>query len=477
MIHHTPLALALALGAALLPAAPARAANADSSNEGVSPAFERRAAEAVIWGIPLVSTDAMRDAYFRDAGAKYNDILYWSRPSDWQNQTTTPNSTSHYVYANVNLRDGPVVFDMPPSGKLSVYGNLQDGWQIPVEDFGHAGIDEGKGGRFLLTPPGYKVPVPPGMRQLAMSTYNGYFLLRLTPVSSDPREAAEANAMAKQVRLYPLSTAAAPKPQRYIDMSDRLFDAIVRMDDSFFDRLAKMLAEEPAERRDMVMRGMMRTLGIEPGKAFAPTPRQRQALAKAAAQVRGDLMIEGQVSRTPWWPNEIWSTTGELLPLAKGGFTFELNDALRIDERAWFYFKAFASPKRLGTATFYVTQSKDPSGAWLTGERDYVLHVPANVPAKQFWSVDVYDLETSGFLRNAPVVGIDSNERSLTTNKDGSVDIRFSASAPERGKGNWIALTPGKRWFAMFRFYGPQPALFDKNWVLPSIRELPAPPK
>lgn len=474
MIHRKASCLALALSLAGLPAAsPAQPATASASASPVTPAFERRAAEAAVWGMPLASFDAMRDAYFRDAGAQYNDILYWSRPSDWKNQTTTANSTSHYVYANINLRGGPVVFAMPPSGKLSVYGNLQDAWQIPVEDFGLAGIDEGKGGTFLLTPPGYAGPVPQGMRQLAMATYNGYFLIRLTPVSSDPREAATANALARQIRLYPLSAAAAPPPQRYIDMSDKLFDGIARMDDSFFDRVAKMLSEEPPAPRDMVMRGMLRTIGIEAGRAFAPSPEQRAALAKAAAQIRGELMVDGQVSRTAWWPGEQWSTSADLLPLAKGGFTFELGDALRIDERAWFYFKAYASPKRLGAATFYVTQAKDPADAWLAGDRDYGLHIPAKVPAGQFWSVDVYDLETSGFLRDVPVVGIDSNEPGLRVNKDGSVDIRFSAKASPRGKDNRISLTPGKRWFAMFRFYGPKPALFDKSWVLPSIRQLP----
>jgi hypothetical protein len=54
--------------------------------------------------MPLVSVDAMRQAYFRDAGAKYNDILYLSKPSDWKFQFTTPNASTHYVYFNFNLK-------------------------------------------------------------------------------------------------------------------------------------------------------------------------------------------------------------------------------------------------------------------------------------------------------------------------------------------------------------------------------------
>ena len=54
-------------------------------------ALERRAVEAIIWGMPIVSVEAMRQAFFRDAGAHYGDIVFWSRPSDWKFQFTTPN--------------------------------------------------------------------------------------------------------------------------------------------------------------------------------------------------------------------------------------------------------------------------------------------------------------------------------------------------------------------------------------------------
>jgi hypothetical protein len=36
------------------------------------------------WGMPLVSADEMRQTCFRDPGAKYNDIIYFSKPADWR---------------------------------------------------------------------------------------------------------------------------------------------------------------------------------------------------------------------------------------------------------------------------------------------------------------------------------------------------------------------------------------------------------
>ncbi len=62
---------------------------------------ERRAIDAAIWGMPLVSFDAMRQGFFRDAKAHYGEIMYWSKFSTWKNQTTTPNTSSpirHFLY-------------------------------------------------------------------------------------------------------------------------------------------------------------------------------------------------------------------------------------------------------------------------------------------------------------------------------------------------------------------------------------------
>lgn len=464
------LLLAAAIAGSASPAALAQDVQTQPSGV-ISPAFERRAVEAALWAMPIVSFDTMRTAFFRDAGAHYNDLLFWSRPSDHLNQTTTPNSTSHYVYANINMADGPLVFELPVLGGTALYGNLHSAWQVPVEDFGSAGIDQGQGGRFLLTPPGYDGPVPAGMRRIAMPTVNGYFLLRSSPRTAGARASADANALIAKLRLYPLAAAASPPPQRLIDMSDKLFDAIVAMDDSFYDRLARILAEEPADRRDMVMRGMLASIGIEPGKPFAPTDEQRPALARGAAQAKAEMIDMVLTRRTAWWPDSRWTVSAGLFQIAKDGFTYEQAGALRMDDRARTFFYAFAMPKHLGAATFYLTQAADAGGTPLDGDRTYVLHIPPNVPARDFWAINVYDLETSGFLRGARSVGTDSNRRGLLVNKDGSVDIVFSATPPKGKLDNWVTLVPGHRWTAMFRLYGPAPALLDKSWRLPDIVE------
>src|SRR5262252_667812 len=71
--------------------------------------IERRAVEAVIWGMPVVNTDLMRQEMFRKTTGKENEVLYWSRPADANNQTLTPNPDCIYFLTFYNTKVGPVV--------------------------------------------------------------------------------------------------------------------------------------------------------------------------------------------------------------------------------------------------------------------------------------------------------------------------------------------------------------------------------
>ena len=110
-------------------------------------AIERRAVEAVNWGMPAVNTDLMLQEMLGKTAGKVNQIVYWSRPLDWHNQTLTPNPDAIYLMAFFNTRDaGPIVLDLPPAGDDgTLNGNIVDFWQMPLEDAGPSGADAGQG--------------------------------------------------------------------------------------------------------------------------------------------------------------------------------------------------------------------------------------------------------------------------------------------------------------------------------------------
>src|SRR5271170_7933121 len=182
-----------------------------SADELARRTIERRAVEAVIWGIPAVNYDLMRQAAIHEAKGAENQIVYWSRLPSWKNQTLTPNSDAVYLMPFFNTRAGPMVLEIPPtSDEGSINGNIDNVWQVPLEDVGPAGVDKGKGGKFLILPPGYKDKVPSGYIALPSQTYGGFALLRSILRGGTDADIAKAVAYGKRVKLYPLIAARPP---------------------------------------------------------------------------------------------------------------------------------------------------------------------------------------------------------------------------------------------------------------------------
>src|SRR6266446_5644167 len=189
------------------------------------------AVEAAIWGMPIVSFDSMRQAFFSDAKATYDDIIFWSKPGSWKLQCLTPNTTVRYVFSFINTsKAGPVVVELPATGEASLMGTVIDAWQVPVADLGLAGEDKGKGGKYLLLPPDHRGDVPAGYFALPMKTYNGLVGLRVITKSEDEATTAKAVGYLKQIRIYPLSKAAAPLQSKFVDMADTIWDTVPRFD-------------------------------------------------------------------------------------------------------------------------------------------------------------------------------------------------------------------------------------------------------
>jgi hypothetical protein len=155
--------------------------------------IERRAVEAVIWGMAVVNTDLMRQEMFRKTTGKENEMLYWSRPADDKNQTLTPNPDCIYFVPFFNTKQaGPIVIELPPADTGSFAGSIMTFWQMPMADVGPEGADQGKGGKYLVLPPGYKEKAPDGYIVLPSDTYAGYCLLRSNLISHSNADIAKA---------------------------------------------------------------------------------------------------------------------------------------------------------------------------------------------------------------------------------------------------------------------------------------------
>ncbi len=211
-------------------------------------ALHRRAIEAVIWGMPAVNFELMRRQMVKLGGAA-NQVVFWSRPVGWKNQTLTPNPDTIYFMPFFDTTDvGPMVMEIPPADSGAIVGSVDDCWQTAIEDVGVAGVDKGAGGRYLILPPDHEGGVPDGYLAMPSPTYKSYALLRSNYRSAADADIADAVAYGKRVRVYPLSAAANPSQTTYVDANDTLFDATIPYDVRFFDALNGIVADRAVAR-------------------------------------------------------------------------------------------------------------------------------------------------------------------------------------------------------------------------------------
>jgi len=445
-------------------------AQAPSPDDLATRAIERRAVEAAIWAMPAVNADLMRQEMFAKTKGQINQMLYWSRPADSQNQTLTPNPDAIYFMTFYDTKSvGPIVIDIPPADTGSFAGSIVNIWQMPLADIGPEGSDQGKGGKYLILPPGYKGEQPAGYTVLQSDTYTGYALMRSNLISHSNADIAKAVTYGKRIKIYPLSKAGNPPATTFADAAGVLYDATIKYDLRFYQSLDRIVQYEPWLDRDRAMIDPLRTLGIEKGKPFNPDVQTKSALDNGIKEAKALLARRYDAGFPQFNPGIHWTLVADPEMVGSQESGYGDANAYPIDARGVIYTYGFIGIKHLGRAQFYLITIKDKDGHAYDGSKTYRLTVPANAPVKQYWSVTAYDRELHTILDTSRP-SRSSQVADLQRNADGSVDIYFAPQAPAGKQANWVPTVAGKSFELMFRFYGPQKPLFDKVWKLPDVQ-------
>jgi hypothetical protein len=432
----------------------------------------RRAVEAMIWGMPAVNFDLMLQAFIK-AGGGPNQVPFWSKLLDWNNQTLTPNPDTIYFNPFYDTKHGPVVLEIPPAeGGASITGSVDTAWQNALEDVGPAGADKGAGGKYLILPPGYET-APTGYIPLQSDTYQGFVILRSNVKSGSAADVAAAVAYGKRIRLYPLGEAGDRPETRFVDLAGVLFDGTIPYDRRFFASLARMVEYEPWLERDRAMIDTLKSLGIAKGMPFDPDPATLELFDAAGREAHGwlDLAYE-KLYANPFYPNLHWALpvdkdTAEGMPSG-----FAERDVYPVDGRGALYTAIYFSAKHIGAGQFYLMTIRDSAGQPFDGSARYRLRVPPDAPVDLYWSMTAYDRETHALIRETPHSSRASTTPGIVVETDGSIELWFGPQAPEGKAANWVPTRVGRGFEALFRLYGVRKSFFEKGWVLPDIERM-----
>jgi len=420
----------------------------------------QRAVQVYLWALPAMNMVAMRDGQAATFGGGNNVLAVFKDRPNAKTIITTANPDVIYGLAFLDLKDGPVVFEAAPQ----MQGLLDDFWHRPLTDVGLAGPDQGKGGKYLLLPPGYTGETPSGYFVIKSPTYGVFVFLRAFLVDGRTDEGVKLMA---QSRIYSLAQKDNPPAMKFPNASAVPSDYDFKHDLRYFESLAAFINHEPVAPEDMAMRGMAATLGIVKGQPFQPDARMK-AMLNTAAEVAFKMAAvdsyDSRYSNKLIYPDRKWEVV-----FLGGSPVFRKNSYLDFDAMINFFHKAYSTSAAMvlampGKGSQYLLGLRDADGDYLSGGASYRLHVPANVPAANYWSVVLYDAHTRSLLENGqPFPSIASNSN-LKPNADGSSDIWLGPTTPKDANPNWLKTVPGRGYFVGMRLYAPTQAFFDKQW-------------
>ena len=146
-----------------------------------------RAVDTFLNGMPAASLEALRRGMLSLGLENYNDVVLFENLMDSNSLFLTGNTDTVYAIGSLDLKKhGPIVVEVPEG---SGPGMVNDSFFRYVINMGPPGPDAGKGGKYLILPPGYKKSIPKGYHVARSKSWYNSLILRGYLVDGKPDSA------------------------------------------------------------------------------------------------------------------------------------------------------------------------------------------------------------------------------------------------------------------------------------------------
>jgi hypothetical protein len=363
-----------------------------------------------------------------------------------------PNNDTLYFSGWFDLSEGPVLLHAPDTAGR-YYTMSVTNFYGEIEHLGRrtTGTREQY---FALVGPEWGGELPAGVRPVVVETRRAWILGRIL-VDGEPDFPA-ALALLKEFWAAPLAEwNGKDRPTMPAPASGDPADPFADLE--FFVELDRFLRANPRRASEAAVLAQFARIGLGAGNAFqleALDPATRRGFERALES--GRALVEGAALAPPKAVNG-W------IILADGGrygHDFLLRAAV-----------AMGGYTNLPEESVYPARISDEKGRPLLGTRKYRLHFPADAmpPVNGFWSVAVYDAQTSSLVEN-PIgrYSIGDRSRGLRRGADGSLTLYLQHEVPKSGPSNWLP-TPAGPFMTVIRLYEPKASVLDGRYKLPEI--------
>lgn len=468
------LAMVPAVASALLIAEPTAAQFAPPAKPIISPAAVPLSEEAQVaemlrlayrFGFPLVATDRMNNVAYREV---HNAFYLQTGGANAKDQSIPGfNNETMYAGAWFDLKEGPLVLQVPPMGDRFFAMPVADAWNNVVRVMSTRTVGNG-GGTYLLAGPFWKGKVPKGMELIQMPTNIGMIATRIMVHSQEDRVK---NGFPIMDKLFMTPLTRWPNGPANPNQDDRIrrldvgpqttYTSIIKKMsvEEYFNRLNALLVDNPGYTADKPLLAKLAKLGIGPGLKFE--------LGKFSPRVR--MVIEDYARN---------SISREQLKVATVGLEPDmrkLQGRFGTDYDLRYYISVMGLGAQLPEDGIYVFMTSDTNAQALDGRNRYVIHLDKYQIPKVGWS---WSFTTYDRLFNL-IPGLPLDRHVLTMrsplqyNADGSLDIHVQPGSPGADKeSNWLP-TPKDSFFIVMRLYWADQTIVDGLWPDPVLKRVP----
>jgi hypothetical protein len=363
-------------------------------------------------------------------------------------QITAPNNDTLYSEAWIDLRKGPVRFELPSTGDRYISLALMDMWtnNFAVPGTRSTGPD---GVAFTLVGPEQSAEGIGG-HMIRATTPLVWALARVLVAGRDDLNAARAIQDRIVLDAPPIDDASVEEVGRASRLSPW---------PDYFAEASRLLEINRPTAMDLAILRRIAPLGL--GKSFDAahfSNVQAQMIEAGVSEARE------RISRTSVGENK----SGWVGPPAGLGESSQDYFTRAAIAAGWLA----ALP--LSEATYF--RVSHLYGHRLDGRRPMRWHIPAaqKIPVKGFWSVSMYEPTEEGefFFTENPISRYAIGDRTpgLAWNKDGSLDIWIGRDNPGAGReSNWLP-APAGPYHLILRAYLPKRELLDGRYVPPDLQ-------
>ena len=459
------------------------------------PDVESIAEDAYHYGLQQVVFYETRFNYTQNEGSDvYAGVNRWDRPNDGQpitadfEEIVTPNATTLYAMAFLDLQDQPVVIDMPEITERYFSLQLMDQYG---QYFHFAGNQfNGTDARsYLILPDGYDGDVPGEFVTtdvVEAPTKTAFAIVRYALHDpTDDAEIAHVNDLQGQSTITSLGEwlendhSGVPQAERPVESGD--YETVPRMEElttrqvekqtaeDFFTLLnlvlndsSMSLVEDSLKEREMLDR--LADIGIGPGMDFEWSALEGDTREGLTTGFQNGFETVKQTGRERLQAVNGWMSFGAP---PRGAFRTDWLTRAVLADFGW------AGPDWIGSHTAFWAFT-DRNGDPLSGSKRYTITFDADdlPPVTQFWSLPIYDEQgyfvdneldrysINSFLLEAGHLHVEDDELVVHVQHERPTD-------PDAAK-NWLPAPEGT--FRLTpRFYGPKWSLIDGSYDIPGV--------